>query len=95
MCLTQVITTAAAQVGRSPWKAPMRQPHETLRDRTRLSQAHTQLEVFLANARNTRNLPGRKTDVQESQWLRKLHTYGLLRNSFRPPGEIRAVRTMK
>ena len=51
------------------------------------------LEVFLVNARNTRNLPGRKTDVQESQWLRKLHTYGLLRNSFRPAGEIRAVRT--
>ena len=50
-------------------------------------------EVFLVNARDTRNLPGRKTDVQESQWLRKLHTYGLLRNSFRPPDEIRAVRT--
>ena len=29
------------------------------------------LEVFLVNARNTRNLPGRKTGVQESQWLRK------------------------
>ena len=51
------------------------------------------LEVFLVNGRDTRNLPGRKTDVQESQWLRKLHTYGLLRNSFRPPDEIRAVRT--
>ena len=51
------------------------------------------LEVFLVNARDTKNLPGRKTDVQESQWLRKLHTYGLLRNSFRPPDEIRAVRT--
>jgi len=51
------------------------------------------LEVFLVNARDTRNLPGRKTDVQESQWLRKLHTCGLLRNSFRPPDEIRAVRT--
>ena len=51
------------------------------------------LEVFLVNARDTRNLPGRKTDVQESQWLRKLHTYGLLRNSFRPPDVIRAVRT--
>ena len=50
-------------------------------------------EVFLVNALDTRNLPGRKTDVQESQWLRKLHTYGLLRNSFRPPDEIRAVRT--
>ena len=52
------------------------------------------MEVFLVNARDTRNLPGRKTDVQESQWLRKLHTYGLLRNSFRPPDEIRAVRTI-
>jgi transposase len=31
--------------------------------------------------------------VQESQWLRKLHTYGLLRDSFHPPDEIRAVRT--
>src|ERR1700737_2917808 len=51
------------------------------------------LEVYLVNARETKNLPGRKTDVQESQWLRKLHTYGLLRNSFRPPDEIRAVRT--
>ena len=51
------------------------------------------LEVFVVNARNTRNLPGRKTDVQESQWLRKLHTYGLLRDSFHPPEEIRAVRT--
>jgi transposase len=39
-------------------------------------------------------LPGRKSDVQECQWLMKLHTYGLLRNSFRPPEEIRAVRTI-
>lgn len=52
------------------------------------------LEVYLVNARGTRNLPGRKSDVQESEWLRKLHTYGLLRNSFRPPEEIRAVRTI-
>jgi hypothetical protein len=39
-------------------------------------------EVYLVNARHTKNLPGRKSDVQESQWLLKLHTYGLLRNSF-------------
>jgi len=50
-------------------------------------------EVYLVNARETKNLPGRKTDVQESQWLMKLHTYGLLRNSFRPPQEIRTMRT--
>ena len=51
------------------------------------------LDVYLVNARETKNLPGRKSDVQESQWLMKLHTYGLLRNSFRPPQEIRTLRT--
>lgn len=51
------------------------------------------LEVCLVNARDTKNLPGRKSDVQESQWLLKLHTYGLLRKSFRPTPEIRALRT--
>ena len=50
-------------------------------------------EVFLVNARHTKNLPGRKSDVQESQWLLKLHTYGLLSNSFQPPAEIRMLRT--
>jgi transposase len=50
-------------------------------------------EVYLVNARETKNLPGRKSDVQESQWLMKLHTYGLLRNSFRPSQEIRRIRT--
>src|SRR6202008_1528357 len=53
----------------------------------------TGFEVFLVNARDTKNLPGRKSDVQESQWLMKLHTYGLLRNSFRPSQEIRTMRT--
>lgn len=52
------------------------------------------LEVCLANARDTKNLPGRKSDVQESQWLMKLHTYGLLRNSFRPVEAIRRVRSV-
>ena len=51
-------------------------------------------EVCLVNARGTKNLPGRKSDVQECQWLMKLHTYGLLRNSFHPPEQIRAVRTI-
>ena len=51
------------------------------------------LEVWLVNARDTRNLPGRKSDVHECQWVMKLHTYGLLRKSFRPTAEIRAVRT--
>ena len=50
-------------------------------------------EVFLVNARHTKNLPGRKSDVQESQWLLKLHTHGLLNNSFQPPSDIRVLRT--
>src|SRR5260221_5526152 len=50
-------------------------------------------EVYLVNARHTKNLPGRKSDVQESQWLLKLHTYRLLNNSFQPLSKIRILRT--
>lgn len=50
--------------------------------------------VFLVNARHTKNLPGRKTDVQESQWLLQLHTFGLLNNSFRPAEEICVLRAL-
>jgi hypothetical protein len=53
----------------------------------------TGFEVYLVNARHTKNLPGRKSDGQESQWLLKLHTYGLLNNSFYPPSAIRTLRT--
>jgi len=49
--------------------------------------------VYLVNARHTKNLPGRKSDVQECQWLLKLHTYGLLNNSFQPTSQIRVLRT--
>jgi transposase len=50
-------------------------------------------EIYLVNAQHTKSLPGRKSDVQESQWLLKLHTYGLLNNSFQPTAEIRVTRT--
>lgn len=49
-------------------------------------------QVQVVNARYTKTLPGRKSDVQECQWLQKLHTFGLLNNSFRPPEEIRVLR---
>lgn len=52
------------------------------------------IKVFLVNARDTKNMPGRKTDVQECQWLLKLHVYGLLKNSFRPEEEIVVMRTL-
>src|SRR5262245_2225758 len=51
------------------------------------------LEVYLVNARHTKNLPGRKSAVQESQWLLKRHTYSLRRNSFPPAAAIRVIRT--
>jgi transposase len=51
------------------------------------------IRVFVVNAQETKNLPGRKTDIQECQWLMKLHVYGLLKNSFRPEEEICVMRT--
>src|SRR5437868_4986153 len=41
-------------------------------------------EVLLVNARDVRNVPGRKTDVNDAQWLQQLHQHGLVRGSFRP-----------
>jgi transposase len=52
------------------------------------------LKVCVVNAQGTKNLPGRKTDVQECEWLRRLHTYGLLRDSYRPPEQIRGIRDL-
>lgn len=52
------------------------------------------LEVCLVNARHCKNLPGRKTDVQDCQWLQYLHAVGLLRGSFRPTDQVCAVRTI-
>jgi transposase len=51
------------------------------------------LQVYVVNAKYTKTLPGRKTDVLECQWLQKLHTFGLLNNSFLPPEQIRVLRT--
>lgn len=51
------------------------------------------IEVYLVNGRDVKNLPGRKSDVQDCQWLRQLHSYGLLRKSFIPPDDIRKVRS--
>ena len=52
------------------------------------------LEVYLVNARHCKNLPGRKTDVSDCQWLQYLHSVGLLRASFRPPEHICAIRSL-
>lgn len=49
-------------------------------------------DVILVNARYAKNVPGRKTDVSDAGWLRQLHSYGLLRGSFRPEAEIATLR---
>ena len=50
------------------------------------------VEVVLVNARHVKNVPGRKTDVVDCQWLQELHTVGLLRGSFRPSADIASLR---
>lgn len=59
-------------------------PYEILEERG--------FQVYLVNAHHAKNLPGRKSDESDCVWLRRLHTFGLLTNSFRPDGEMCAVR---
>jgi transposase len=49
-------------------------------------------EVRLVNARHVKNVPGRKSDVLDCQWLQQLHTYGLLRGAFRPTEQVCTLR---
>lgn len=49
-------------------------------------------QVYLVNARHIKNVPGRKSDVQDCQWIQRLHSYGLLSASFRPAAEMCALR---
>lgn len=51
-------------------------------------------DVVLVNARHVKNVPGRKTDVQDCQWLQYLHAVGLLKGSFRPDQDVCAVRSL-
>jgi transposase len=51
------------------------------------------LEVRLVNASHAKNVPGRKTDVKDCQWLQQLHTFGMLGGSFRPEARMCVVRS--
>lgn len=53
------------------------------------------IEVLLVNARQLSHVPGRKTDMQDCQWLQLLHSCGLLRGSFRPDEAICRLRAFK
>ena len=50
--------------------------------------------VFLVNAQHVKNVPGRKSNVSDCQWIQYLHSVGLLKASFRPPDEICAIRSL-
>ena len=51
-------------------------------------------QVFLVNAHHVKNVPGRKSDVSDCQWLQYLHSVGLLRASFRPPQAVCQLRAI-
>ena len=51
-------------------------------------------ECWLLNAQHLRNVPGRKTDVKDSEWICQLVAHGLVRPSFVPPPEIRRLRDL-
>ena len=54
----------------------------------------TGIRVCLVNSKHVKNVPGRKTDISDCQWLQYLHSVGLLRASFRPDSEICAIRAL-
>ena len=51
-------------------------------------------ELWLLNARHMKNVPGRKTDVKDAEWICQLVEHGLVRPSFVPPKEIRELRNL-
>src|SRR5947207_148010 len=51
------------------------------------------LDVYLVNARHIKNVPGRKSDIQDCQWIQRLHSFGLLSASFRPEAEMVVLRS--
>ncbi len=54
--------------------------------------AHVGIYAKVVNARHVRNVPGRKTDIGDSEWLATLSRAGLLRGSFIPPEKMRQLR---
>lgn len=57
--------------------------------------AEAGLDYVLANASHVRNVPGRKTDVKDCQWLQELHSFGLVSGSFRPEDQICKLRSLQ
>jgi transposase len=51
------------------------------------------LQVWVINPHQLKHVPGRKSDVKDCQWIQRLHTFGLLSNSFQPAADMRALRS--
>ncbi len=79
--VAQEVTLVVMEATGSYWK-PFYYPMEA------------KLNVMLVNARHAKNLPGRKTDVSDAQWLAELGAHGLVRASFVPPEPIRELRDL-
>ena len=52
------------------------------------------LDVWLVDGHQTRQVPGRKTDVKDCQWIQQLHSYGLLNRCFVPEDAVKEVRAL-
>ena len=52
-------------------------------------------DVWLVDGRSTKQLPGRKTDVKDCQWIQQLHSYGMLNRCFIPEGAVQELRTFE
>ena len=52
------------------------------------------LQVYLVNSRHVKNVTGKKTDEQDAHWIMRLHTCGLLSNSFQPEEQVRTLREL-
>jgi hypothetical protein len=51
-------------------------------------------EIILANAQRIKNVPGRKTDISDAEWIAKLCRHGLIEASFVPPADLRELRDL-
>ena len=82
---------------RSPTGAVLLDVHRRPARRRRLVEGFEDrgFTVLLVNARHVKNVPGRKSDVSDCQWMQYLHSVGLLRGSFRPDQEVCTVRSIR
>ena len=81
--LTQCHIRSVAMESTSVYWIPL---HQILEERG--------FEIYLVNAHYLKNVPGRKSDASDCQWIQYLHSVGLLRASFRPPADICAIRSL-